>query len=159
MLTRYLHTVNLPLPGLIALSSPWCDFTASASRPNFPSQKENYRTDYVPYLGHLAIPSGTRYYTRESLRSVWFSPALASPGDWAFLKEGDVKVYIMRGTKELLAGEVEAVALGMKNDAVEVYLRDVSVSESAKMGLKGRKQKASKQLTSRTLMELMLDRQ
>jgi hypothetical protein len=125
-LTRYLDSINLPLPGRMALSSPWCDFTASSKQGNFQSQTDNYETDYIPYLGDLAIEAGMRHYTLASRRDAWFSPCLASTDDWRYLAKAEVEAYLMRGTKEMLSDEVGMVAKAMKEAGVKVTLRDVS---------------------------------
>ena len=107
---------------------------------NFKSHVENYETDFIPYLSNLSLSSGMRHYTAEGLRSLWFSPVLARGDDWAYLKnEGgkggqggsggagkEIKVYVMYGTKEILADEVLALVKGMKEAGVDVFLRKVS---------------------------------
>jgi hypothetical protein len=67
-----------------------------------------------------------RWYDDSLIESVWFSPALGEGKDWLYLKEEGVRVYVMRGTKELLFDEGGALAKGMKEGGVEVVLRDVS---------------------------------
>lgn len=109
---------------------------------NFKSHVENYETDFIPYLSNLSLSSGMRHYTAEGLRSLWFSPVLARGDDWAYLKnageggkggqgdsggpEKNIKVYVMYGTKEILADEVLALVKGMKEAGVDVFLRKVS---------------------------------
>lgn len=68
-----------------------------------------------------------RHYPADMIRSTWYSPALATPDQWAYLVNNNVRVYVMRGTKELLADEIAAVVEGMKAAKVDVQLRDVSL--------------------------------
>ena len=72
------------------------------------------------------MAGGMRWYDDSLISSVWFSPALAKGKDWLYLKEEGVRVFVMRGTKELLYDEGGALARGMKEGGVEVQLRDVS---------------------------------
>lgn len=126
MLTRYLHFLGLELPRTMALCSPWCDFTSNSTRRNFKSLKDNWESDWVPHLGDLSVPSGMRHYTMNTRWSCWFSPALASVQEWEYLKEAGVKVYIMRGSKEMLRDEIKAVEWRMRGAGVSVFSREVS---------------------------------
>lgn len=74
----------------------------------------------------MGVGGGMRWYDDGLIGSAWFSPASAEGKDWAYLKEEGVRVYIMRGTKELLYDEGGALAKGMKEGGVDVKLRDVS---------------------------------
>ena len=144
-LTRYLsylsglsHASNLnlsnlarsvpDLPGAVCLASPWGDMTVSSRLPNpaFSSQTTNHGQDFVSYLADLSVPASMRHYTPAARRSCWFSPALASADEWAYLARGRVSVYIMYGTRELLADEVQSIGAAMKDAGVDVSVREVN---------------------------------
>jgi acetyl esterase/lipase len=122
LLNRYIHFLSLPLPSALLLNSPWCNF----SDYRFESPVTNYRYDYLAFMGQRAIDSGMRWFELEARKSVWFSPALGSGADWEYLRDGGVRVYVMRGGKEILFDEIGVLVEGMKAAGVDVTLRDVS---------------------------------
>jgi len=80
-----------------------------------------------------------RHYTPEARRSLYFSPVLARGDEWDYLRnkdaqqgaqgtagKGGIRVYVMYGTKEILADEIVALVDGMKEAGVDVFLRKVS---------------------------------
>lgn len=70
-----------------------------------------------------------RYYDSVKARkSVWFSPALGSPADWAFLKDHNIRVFISYGTAERFMDEIIATAENMREAGVKVELYKVSMS-------------------------------
>ncbi len=124
MLSRYLSSLDLPnlsQPGHLLLSSPWVDFTHS-----FPSIQTNYKTDYLSRLSRILIPSSLRYYPRDAVGNLYFSPALGKPKDFEYLEKAGTKVYIQVGTKEVLYDEIMAFGRLLKGAGVDVLVREVS---------------------------------
>jgi len=122
-LSRYLSDMSppLPLPGKMALSSPWSDWTLS-----FPSHQTNIEYDFLaPGAGKLSVAGALRFYKPEAKLDPYFSPALAGPGESDYLSKADVKVYVQLGTREVLCDEIRAVVNGMERDGVDVQLREV----------------------------------
>jgi acetyl esterase/lipase len=78
-----------------------------------------------------------RYYTPVAVRSVYFSPALGSSEDWAYLVKEEVRVYMQVGTRECFEDEIEKVARDMKDAGVDVILREVSEAVLWEEGRKG----------------------
>lgn len=114
-LCQQLDALALPLPGGLALASPWVDFTCS-----FPSWNE-HSLDYLS-KGKLqrAIASATRHYAPEEVRGAFFSPALAPAGHWKFM--ADVPVFVSTGGLEAFTGEDEALVERMRADGVAVTI-------------------------------------
>ena len=88
-------------------------------------------------MGVNAIAAHTRHYPKH-LRSPYFSPALPSPDGsprFAHLtgKQGNdekknskgTKVYVQAGTAELLWDQAKMLCRGMKEEGVDVTLREV----------------------------------
>ena len=123
LLSRYLAFLSLPQPGVIALSSPWLNMAAEM----FPSATRNASVDYLSISILEPIKKTIlRHYTPQAASSPWFSPALVEPKGWTYLKVAGTKVYIMRGTKELLADEIAAFAKTLQEAGVDAFCRDVS---------------------------------
>jgi len=88
--------------------------------------------DYVSSMGHNAIGAHTRHYPKH-LTSPYFSPALPAPdGSKRFQhlvrseKRKGTKVYIQAGTAELLWDQAKMLRDGMRDEGVDVELREVS---------------------------------
>lgn len=115
---RQLHAQGLPLPGGVALSSPWTDFTST-----FDSWKRN--TDDILSRGKLllAVKSVTRHYDKSEVAGEFFSPAFAPPGHWEFLAK--TPVFMSYGTEEAFEDEIRATAKSMRADGVDVKLFEV----------------------------------
>jgi hypothetical protein len=98
------------------------DFTFS-----FPSYTTHKPFDSL-HVGRLsrAVRSAMRYYTPQAVRGVYFSPALGNPGDWAYLVNEEVRVYMQVGTRECFEDEIKKVGRDMKDAGVDVILREVS---------------------------------
>lgn len=111
-LTQQLMALQSPLPGGLALSSPWSDLTFSQ-----PSWK--WKDDYLG-LARLqrSIDSLSRFFDEDALAEPIFSPALAPQGHWKPLV--DVPTFIALGTKESLHDEVQLLIQGMQRDGVSV---------------------------------------
>lgn len=120
-LATQLAASGRPLPGALALCSPWVDMTMG-----FNSWKTN-TDDYLP-TAWLAKSShsAARHYAPEAVEGAFFSPALATPrsGHWAFLK--DVPVFITLGTAEVFADEIDVLTKTMQDDGVDAKLWKVS---------------------------------
>lgn len=115
-LVLQLSALDLPLPGSLALASPWADFTTS-----FASWKRN-QDDYLTKSRlDNCIKSIVRHYNAGAVRHPLFSPALADAGHWTFLVS--VPVFVSYGTLEALEDEDKALVDGMRRDgvAVEVF--------------------------------------
>jgi acetyl esterase/lipase len=119
-LARYLSELRLPQPGLIALNSPWADFTMS-----FPSHQSNAAADWLTIVAERRrlVPMALSWTGQKRIADPYFSPALAKAKDWDFLR--DSRVYIMTGTKEVFYGENTSLAQGMKEAGVHVFIREV----------------------------------
>jgi len=93
--------------------------------------------DYVSSMGHNAIGAHTRHYPKH-LTSPYFSPALPAPdGSKRFQhlvrseKRKGTKVYIQAGTAELLWDQAKMLRDGMRDEGVDVELREVSFGGSS----------------------------
>jgi hypothetical protein len=82
-------------------------------------------------MGHNAIGAHTRHYPNH-LTSPYFSPALPAPdGSKRFQhlvrdkKRRGTKVYIQAGTAELLWDQAKMLRDGMREEGVDVELREV----------------------------------
>jgi hypothetical protein len=92
--------------------------------------------DYVSSMGVNAIAAHTRHYPNH-LRSPYFSPALPSPDGsprFSHLIQGKTsgkgekkgtKVYVQAGTAELLWDQAKMLCRGMREEGVDVTLREV----------------------------------
>jgi len=135
-LVQQLSALDLPLPGAIAICSPWVDMTMS-----LPSWQRNKNDILCKPALELAVRSATRHYD-ESTKAGWFSPAFAPKGHWSFLAA--VPAFVSVGTAEAFEDEIEKLAEGMRGDGVDVTLWRVSgascgglkshVSEGEEMG-------------------------
>lgn len=84
--------------------------------------------DYPTAFGASGVQSHSRHFPSH-LASPYFSPSLpAADGSQRFghLKRGGVKVYIQTGTAEILYDEDVQLARGMRDEGVDVRLREVS---------------------------------
>jgi hypothetical protein len=92
----------------------------------FPSYKTESGWDSLslPRL-QAAVKSGIRWYDPKVLQSVWFSPARGIKGDWDYLKQAGVGVYIHYGAKEMFRDEILSLIEGLKRDDVDVMVREV----------------------------------
>lgn len=93
-------------------------------------------------MGTNAIAAHTRHYPKN-LRSPYFSPALPAPDGsarFSHLKRDDdsndknekkqrkgTKVYVQAGTAELLWDQARMLCQGMREEGVDVTLREVSL--------------------------------
>ncbi|CAK9784455.1 unnamed protein product [Cutaneotrichosporon oleaginosum] len=112
-LVTQLHALGQPLPGGLALISPWVDFTCG-----FPSW-ERHTLDYLTKDKlRKAIASATRHYADEEKRGAFFSPALAEDGHWRFLR--DTPVFVTYGGIEVFSDEDKALVEGMRASGVTV---------------------------------------
>lgn len=118
-LCRQLDALGLPLPGGLALVSPWADFTCS-----FPSWEEHNLDMLTKGKLQKAIASATRHYAPEEIKGAFFSPALAPAGHWAFMSA--VPVFVSLGGREAFTDEDEALVERMRADGVDVTLFKVS---------------------------------
>ncbi|KAH8080115.1 Alpha/Beta hydrolase protein [Filobasidium floriforme] len=124
--------------GGLILFSPWCDMTEQPGT----SAEFNKKYDYVSSMGFNAIAAHTRHYPNH-LRSPYFSPALPSPDGsprFSHLTQGQgktdkgsvngeqkkgTKVYVQAGTAELLWDQAKMLCRGMREEGVDVTLREV----------------------------------
>ena len=122
MLSRYLSDLDLAQPGVIALMAPWCDLTMS-----FPSYERHGKYDAL-VLGRLArsVKSAMRWYTPQAMDDPYFTPANADKEAWRYLKRGEVKVYMLLGTREMFEDEIKTMGKTMKEAGVRVRIREVS---------------------------------
>lgn len=116
LLTRYLADLDTPLPGALALSSPWCDMGPDSHKRN--SMTANYFSDYLPWFGAKAARSAARHYAHEARRTAYFAPVHATKEEWAHLK--DVNVYVQAGSGEILVDEIRITVKNMRSAGVEV---------------------------------------
>lgn len=137
-LSRYIHDLNIPHPGHIALTSPLGDCSTS-----LPSRINLKGIDILASnMDRKPLASATRHFTREAVKNnAYFAPARASAGEWMYLKDGEVKVYIMVGTKEILLDDTMGIVKGMKDAGVDIVLR--KVSERARLRLTFRIQRGT----------------
>lgn len=121
-LSRYLPSVDLPQPGSMGLISPWADFA-----PAYDSYTRNGWYDFL-HLPRLlkAIQSATRWYADHMKSNVWFSPAKAAKGDFAYLRDAGVQIHMSLGTRELFEDEIRLLYDVMLRDSVDVHLHEVS---------------------------------
>ncbi|KAI5448890.1 hypothetical protein NCC49_006028 [Naganishia albida] len=108
--------------GGMILYSPWCDMTFSGA-----SCITNAKSDYPTAFGASGVQSHSRHFPSH-LASPYFSPSLpAADGSPRFghLKRGGVKVYIQTGTAEILYDEDVQLARGMRDEGVDVRLREL----------------------------------
>ncbi len=75
-------------------------------------------------LTTVNIPSHTRHFSTH-VDNLYFSPALAKAGQFTYLVESGVKVYISGGTAEAFYDEIKALYEGMLRDGVDVKFRQV----------------------------------
>ena len=122
MLARYISKLSLPLPGVISVMAPWSDLTLS-----FPSYITLDPWDTLDRV-RLAqcVKDAARWYKPEALQRVEFSPALHGKEAWTFLEEGNVRVFVWYGTRELFRDEAKKVAEDMEAAGVDVRVREVS---------------------------------
>lgn len=111
---------------------------------SFPSCKDNIKSasqasahlimrtntplqDYCGSFGTSGLDSHTRHFHEHLAANPYFSPALATekPRFQHLVKSG-VKVYIQTGTAEILYDEDVALFKGMREEGVDVRLREVS---------------------------------
>lgn len=129
ILSRHLADLSLPQPGSMVLIAPWSDFTMDPSNPQG-TYVSNSKYDFLlPDRLHMGALSATRHYTPEAIRSVYFSPALATSGEWEYLKKEGVRVMVAYGTREVFKDECEAVVKGMLADGVDVTAHIVSLAQ------------------------------
>ena len=123
ILIRYLASIGESQPGVLALSSPWLNM----SKDWFPSVKKWSTTDYLsPTIFQPLNRTIMRHYTPQASNTAWFSPVLAGPMGWDFLKKAGTKVYFMRGTRELLADEIAVLNKTLQEAGIDSFCRDVS---------------------------------
>jgi acetyl esterase/lipase len=123
-LSRYLPLVNLPQPKAMGLISPWSDFA-----PAYPSYKTHGWFDFLePKRLATAVDSALRWYAPFMRSNVWFSPAKASKGDFAYLADANVDMYLTLGTRELFEDEIRLLGEVMERDGVNVRLYEVSTT-------------------------------
>jgi len=123
-LSRYLTTIDLPQPSAVGLISPWTDFA-----PAYPSYRNNGWYDFLqPQRLVKAIDSAMRWYAPFMRKSVWFSPAKASKGDWSYLAEANVGMHLTLGTRELFEDEIRLLRDVMERDGVDVRLYEVCLT-------------------------------
>jgi acetyl esterase/lipase len=121
-LSQHLHDLRIAQPGYILLTSPLGDV-----RRAMPSRAEFAGVDILAEtMDAKPLHSAMRHYTDGAKDQPAFSPARSRKGDWTFLREEQVKVYIMVGTKEILRDDGLAIVEAMKRDGVDVTLREVS---------------------------------
>jgi hypothetical protein len=75
-----------------------------------------------------AVRSACRWYPEKAKSGIWFSPARAGEGDWAYLAKEKVRVLNVLGTLELFVDEVRELNRCMKADGVDVELYEVSLA-------------------------------
>jgi acetyl esterase/lipase len=128
ILSQHLADLSLPQPGCMVLIAPWSDFTMNPSDPRG-TYISNSKYDFLlPGRLHMGAMSATRHYTPEAIRSAYFSPALATAGQWKYLKKEGVRVMVAYGTSEVFKDECEAVTRGMFADGCDVTVHIVSLS-------------------------------
>lgn len=72
------------------------------------------------------LQSAMRHYTPEAVEgNAYFVPAKLGPEGWKYLKEEEVRVYVMVGTKEILMDDGKKIVQGMKEAGVDVVYREV----------------------------------
>lgn len=127
-LISQLMALGMPLPGGVALCSPWADFSFS-----FPSWERNAGTDFLSRkkIGG-AVQSIMRYYMRIAATMPVFSPALAPDGYWSRL--AGTPVFVSIGEDEVFADEDYALVAGMRRDGVKVVEYKVSLPRVMLMG-------------------------
>lgn len=109
---QQLMALGKALPGGLALSSPWSDFTMS--QPSW-----RWTDDYLG-TGRIerSIDSLSRFFRKEDLTAPIFSPAFAPEGHWKPL--GATPVFIGICTKESLHDEIQLLVKGLRRDGVAV---------------------------------------
>lgn len=115
----HLGQQGLPLPGGLALASPWADLTMS--HRSWHEKPEDYLSEA---WGRTAIESITRHYTPDAVHGAELSPALAPRGAFAQLAAAGTRVFISVGTQETLEDEVRALARNLRGDGVHVAFWD-----------------------------------
>ncbi len=82
--------------------------------------------DYVSPLGSRSVRTYIRHFP-QSIATPYFSPSLPSiDGSPRFSHLKNTRVYIQTGTAELLYTEDLQLTKGMKDEGIDVRLREVS---------------------------------
>lgn len=126
-LARYLNDLKLAekgedlgQPGGMILFSPWVDMTSSGE-----SSRSNAPYDYVSPLGSRSVRTYIRHFP-QSIATPYFSPSLPSiDGSPRFSHLKNTRVYIQTGTAELLYTEDLQLTKGMKDEGIDVRLREI----------------------------------
>lgn len=124
-LSRYLADISLPQPGSMVLLSPWADFTMHPSRLAGSYVSYDACDVLIPRRLHMGIRSAVRYYTPESVKGPYFSPALSKGDEWKYLAKEGTRVLVFYGTKELFVDEDVALCAAMREGGVNLQVEQV----------------------------------